>query len=105
MYKIGWFSTGRGEGSLNLLNKTVSAIESGYLPAEIAFVFCNRERGEAEGSDRYLQTVRDYKIPLVALSHRKFRRNLNPEHDWRKHYFTEVSEKLSDHRFDLGVHA
>ena len=26
MYKIGWFSTGRGQGSLNLLNSIMKAI-------------------------------------------------------------------------------
>ena len=105
MYKLGWFSTGRGEGSLNLLNRTLDAIKSRQLPAEISFVFCNREHGEGDGSDRFLQTVKDYKIPLIAFSHRRFRRNLDPSHDWRKHYFTGVAELVAPYKFDLGVHA
>ena len=103
MYRLGWFSTGRGEGSLNLLNKTRDAIKSGHLPAEIAFVFCNREQGEAEGSDRFIKTVQQYKIPLLTLSYRRFRRSFDSHHDWRRHYFSEVSQLVSQHPFDLGV--
>ena len=105
MYRLGWFSTGRGEGSMKLLNSTLDAIKRGQIPAEISFVFCNREHGEGEGSDRFLQTVKDYKIPLIALSHRKFRRNLDSSHDWRKRYFNEVAELVAPYHFDLGVHA
>ena len=45
MLRIGWFSTGRGEGSKALLRAAMDAIQKGDLKAEIAFVFCNRERG------------------------------------------------------------
>lgn len=105
MYKLGWFSTGRGDGSMTLLNRTLDAIKSGRLPAEISFVFCNREHGEGDGSDRFLQAVKDYKIPLISLSHRRFRRKLGPSDDWRKQYFNEVAELLAPYQFDLGVHA
>ncbi|TAK66241.1 MAG: phosphoglycerate transporter, partial [Dehalococcoidia bacterium] len=48
MLKVGWFSTGRGEGSQKLLRATVDAIHEGRLAAEIAFVFSNREPGQFE---------------------------------------------------------
>jgi len=44
---IGWFSTGRDEAALWLLDETLKAISKGFLPIEIAFVFCNREEGDA----------------------------------------------------------
>ncbi len=104
MYKLGWFSTGRGEGSMKLLNSTLDAIKRGQIPAEISFVFCNREHGEGEGSDNFLRTVSDYKIPLVAFSHRKYRRD-DKSPGWRDNYFKEVAKKLAPFQFDLGVHA
>ena len=69
---IGWFSTGRGEGSLGLLKLVQERILRGEIDARIRFVFSNREPGEAEGSDRYFQQVRDYGLSLVNFSSQKF---------------------------------
>ena len=74
MLKLGWFSTGRGEGSRGLLHLAQDCIGGGYIPATIQFVFCNREPGEAEGSDQYHALVRSYGTPLVTLSSQAFRR-------------------------------
>ena len=54
MLELGWFSTGRGEGSRNLLRLVQEQIAGGSLPARIQFVFCNREQGEGEGSDGFM---------------------------------------------------
>ena len=51
MLRLGWFSTGRGEGSRGLFTCVKDAIDRGELDAEISFVFCNREAGEHAGSD------------------------------------------------------
>jgi hypothetical protein len=37
--RIGWYATGRSEGSRRLLTAAVEAIRRGGLDAEIAFVF------------------------------------------------------------------
>ena len=74
MLKLGWFSTGRGEGSRELLRLVQEHIAAGDLPATIEFVFQNRERGEAEGSDQFQDLVRSYGIPLVTLSSQRFRK-------------------------------
>lgn len=74
MLKLGWFSTGRGEGSQGLLRLVHDQIVSGSLPATIEFVFCNREPGEAEGSDQFHALVNSYGLPLVTLSSQRFRR-------------------------------
>ena len=42
MIDIGWFSTGRGEGSLGLLRFVQERISRGLLDARIGFVFSNR---------------------------------------------------------------
>ena len=74
MLRIGWFSTGRGEGSRGLLSFVADAIESGRLDAQIEFVFSNREPGEAEGSDAFFELVASYALPLVTLSSTRYRR-------------------------------
>ena len=74
MLRIGWFATGRGEGSRGLLRFVADAIGQGRLDARIEFVFSNREPGEAEGSDAFFELVRSYGFPLVTLSSARYRR-------------------------------
>ena len=108
-YKIGWFSTGRGEGSKGLLRAAYQAINSGELNAEIEFVYCSRERGETEATDRYLDLVKEYGIPLVSHSYQKYRKARNmpnpdlsqPLPQWRSDYDKEVLKLLKDFSPDL----
>ena len=72
-YTLGWFSTGRGAGSRGILKAVMEAIRSGNLDAEIEFVFCNRERGETEATDTFLDMVEGYGIPLVNFSYKMYR--------------------------------
>ena len=74
MLRIGWFSTGRGEGSQGLFRFVADAIQQGRLDATIEFVFSNREEGEADGSDEFFRLVRSYAVPLVTLSSARYRR-------------------------------
>ena len=74
MLRIGWFSTGRGEGSQGLLRFVADSIGDGRLDARIEFVFSNRERGEADGSDAFFELVESYGFPLVTLSSARYRR-------------------------------
>ena len=109
--EIGWFSTGRGPGSRRLLAAVQDEISSGRLDARIAVVFCNRNEGEDENTNLFLEQVRSYGPPLVSLSSRDFRRQrgekpvrkgeLLPE--WRSEYDAEVMRRLEPYRFDIGV--
>ena len=72
--RLGWWSTGRGEGSRGLLRAVRGAIASGELNASIEYVFSNREPGEAEGSDEFFGLVESMGVPLVWLSSQRFRR-------------------------------
>jgi folate-dependent phosphoribosylglycinamide formyltransferase PurN len=104
MLKLGWFSTGRGEGSRGLLRFIQGRIQSGELPAQIQFVFSNREQGEAEGSDLFFELVRSYGIPLVTYSSRRFRRAVGG--DFAAHrieYDREVMARLASFSPDLCV--
>jgi phosphoribosylglycinamide formyltransferase 1 len=110
-FKIGWFSTGRGAGSRALLRTTCDAVKSGELDAEIEFVYCARERGETEPTDRYLDMVEEYGIPLVSFSYQKYRAMRampspdlsQPLPQWRIDYDKEVIKRLGKFRPDLCV--
>ena len=71
---LGWFSTGRGEGSRGLLQTVLDAIRRGELDARVQFVFCNRDPGEQPGSDEFMALVRSHGVPLVTLSSQRLRR-------------------------------
>ncbi|MBM3933713.1 MAG: hypothetical protein FJ319_05345 [SAR202 cluster bacterium] len=73
MLRIGWMSTGRGEGSRGFLEYVQRHIAAGELDARVEFVFSNRERGEAEGSDQFFRMVEGFGIPLVTLSFERYR--------------------------------
>lgn len=100
---IGWFSTGKDEAALWLLDETLKAISSGFLPIEIAFVFCNREKGDAPQSDAFLDYVVKVGLPIIAFSSRRFlpelwRKGKSGEEEamreWRKRYYQEVANRL-----------
>ncbi|MSQ40771.1 MAG: phosphoglycerate transporter [Dehalococcoidia bacterium] len=104
MLKLGWFSTGRGEGSRGLLQTTLDAIHRKELDARILFVFCNREPGEHEGSDLFQRLVRESGIPLVTLSSRRFARQQGkPFSQVRLEYDREVVRLLGGFAPDLCV--
>jgi folate-dependent phosphoribosylglycinamide formyltransferase PurN len=111
MLKIGWFSTGRGPGSRKLLAAVRDEIAAGRLDARIAGVFCNRDLGEDENTDLFLEQVRGYGAPLVSLSSREFRRRRGekrvlkgaPLPEWRSEYDREAIRLLEPYTFDIGV--
>ena len=70
---IGWFSAGRGAGSLAMLKHLLRAIESGSIDAEIGFALVHRERGEGEGSDTYIDFLEAHGIPTRTISSKRFR--------------------------------
>jgi phosphoribosylglycinamide formyltransferase-1 len=111
MYRLGWFSTGRSEGSQRLLRSIHDSIEAGEVDAVIDFVFCSREPGEAELTDAYLKMVEDYGIPLVYFSYQKYRRARGertpqpgtPIPQWRIDYDREVMSRIKDFHPDLCI--
>ena len=107
LLKIGWFTTGRGEGSYGLLESTLNAIDSGELRGKITFVFVNRVKGQTDPTDRFLTLVRSHGIPLITLSSRDFRQSHNNE-PWtnlRKVFDKAVIELLGPYNADIAIHA
>ncbi len=104
MLNIGWFSTGRGEGSRGLLRFVQERIARGLLDARIEFVFSNRDHGEAEGSDQFFGLANGYGLPLVTLSSVKFRRARGrPFAVLREEFDRQVMDLLSRFHPDVCV--
>jgi phosphoribosylglycinamide formyltransferase-1 len=110
MLKLGWFSTGRGPGSRNLLKSVKEAIDSGYLDAEISFVFCNWDNTEEDNPKReqrqiFFDQVKSYGIPLVTESWKKFKPELrkSDEKAWGLEYGKVLRQKTQPYGMDLGI--
>ncbi len=105
MLTLGWFSTGRGEGSRGLLTMTLEAIERGDLNARIDYVFCNRDPGEHPGSDEFMALVESSGLPLVTLSSQRFRleRNAPSFAAVRKDFDRAVIERLTRYKPQICV--
>ena len=108
MLNIGWFSTGRDEAARQLLQAVQDKIHRGDIDGKINFVFSNREPGEANESDLFFELVRSYDIPLVCLSHKKFKtakdeEALDIKKEWRIEYDREVNKKIAPFAPDLCV--
>lgn len=102
--RIGWLSTGNGEGSLGLLR----AVAEAHIPnIEIAYVCCSREPGEAEGSDRFIQYAKQLGIPVVTLSWRKFKHNnaTLTSTEQRRLYDNALHKLVKDHNPQLIIMA
>ena len=105
VFRIGWFSTGRDEAARDLLEVVASHIEKGTIPGKISFVFCNRERGESEESDRFIEQVEGLGIPLVLFSSARFspplrRRNREA---WRESYHQAVASRIQGRAVEVIV--
>ena len=102
MLNIGWFSTGRDEAARQLLQAVQDKSHRGDINGKISFVFSNREPGEAKESDLFFKLVQSYNIPLVYLSHKKFKTG-GEEKEWRIKYDKEVNERIKPFAPDLCV--
>ena len=110
MLRLGWFSTGRGPGSRNLLKAVMDKKEQEGLDIEISFVFCNWDNDEEDNPKRdqravFFDMVKGYGIPLVTVSWKKFRPDLwaSDQTAWRDEYGRALREAVSPYPFDLGI--
>ena len=105
MLKIGWFSTGNGKGSLGFISFLLNQINKKSLNASLEFVFCNREFGEAAGSDEYINYVTENNINLVTLSSNNFQKKNKYKKfsDCRELYDKEVLKLISEYEVDIII--
>ncbi|MBI4181122.1 MAG: phosphoglycerate transporter [Chloroflexi bacterium] len=106
-YQFGWLSTGRDKAARDLLTTVYNSIQRGEIKAEIAFVFCNRQPGEAEESDLFIKLVKDYQISLVCFSSQQFKDNARRQSgslsSWRSDFDREVIKRLQRFSPDIYV--
>lgn len=108
--RIAWFTTGRGPGSFGALKYVLDAIEAG-LPVEIAVVFLNRDRGEAEATDQLIAMAEARGLPVETSSSVAFRKARGgrlgkpgePLQPWRFEYDLATAETMMKYEFELGV--
>jgi phosphoribosylglycinamide formyltransferase 1 len=76
MFSFGWFSSGRGQGSIDLLTTAHQKMAEGFIPGRIAYVFCDRGPGETPAADRFHGVVRSLGLPLITLSSLNLRQKI-----------------------------
>jgi phosphoribosylglycinamide formyltransferase-1 len=76
MFAFGWFSSGRDRAALDLFTTTLDHLESGFIPARLAYVFSDRAPGETPASDHFLAEVKRRGVPLITHSSRELRRRI-----------------------------
>lgn len=103
--KIGWLSTGRDPAASNLLADVVARAQQDGLELDIACVLCDRERGEAPESDRFLDLVDRLGYESVTLSSaaswRAAQQQGRSRTEWRIDFHRLVIERLMP--YGLGV--
>lgn len=105
MKKIGWFTTGRDEAALALLEVAFRKIKEGFLPLKIAYVFVSRSLGESEPSDKLIKVAKEEMgLKVITLSAKKFLPELRKRdlEVWRAKYHEEVY-KLLPEEVDFGM--
>jgi phosphoribosylglycinamide formyltransferase-1 len=108
LLNIGWFSTGRDEAARQLLQAVQDKSQRGYINGKISFVFSNREPDESKESDLFFKLVHSYHIPLICLSHRRFKTAIEEEDlgikkEWRIKYDREVNKRIEPFAPDLCI--
>ena len=103
--RLGWLSTGRGPGSRGLLAAAHKAIDDGGLNASIDYVLCTRARGEAEGSDIFLDQAESYGLTTVSLSLRDYRQHHANDPAWRDRYNADLLSAIQHRPVDALVFA
>jgi len=119
-YSLGIFSTFRDEAALKLFHSIYQNIASNKIKGKIAYIFCNREYGEDDLTDRLLKEVEKYSLPLICFSSCKFqpllrkqgmeetrrmKRESVPLMEWREKYDREIIRRVENFTVDLIVFA
>jgi phosphoribosylglycinamide formyltransferase-1 len=104
-FQFGWFSTGRDWAARQLLQAAWDKMDEGFIPGEIAYCFCDRERGEAEQSDLFLDLAGGLGLETITFSSRHFQPGLRgrDRERWRTEYHQEVMRLIAHHRHDVIV--
>ncbi len=102
-YKIGWFSTGKDESAIKLLEIIQRGILDKEISAELVYLFSNRQKGEAIETDRFFELVEGSGIKLITYSSSRFSPALKKvDIDmWRREYYRQVMALIADYEVDI----
>jgi phosphoribosylglycinamide formyltransferase-1 len=107
MFPFGWFSSGRGQGSIELLRTAHQKMAEGLINGRIAYVFCDRAPGETPAADRFHDVVRSLGLPLITLSSLSLRqkiRDKTPDLDAaRRDFDNQVLALLASYQAHIVV--
>ncbi len=105
--RLGWLSSGRDPAARALLTDIVTRARADGLPLTIGAVFCDRERGESEQSDAFLDLVTTLGLRAVTLpsapSWRAAAAHGVARETWRETYHDDVMRLLDPLRLDVLV--
>jgi phosphoribosylglycinamide formyltransferase 1 len=105
MKRIGWFTTARGPGSLNLFKTMMDNISNGSIDAVISFVFINREVKGNKFRLRLISMAEEAGIPVIILPSDSFEPELKQKDltAWRDSYGEAMRQKISIYPMDFGA--
>lgn len=105
MMRIGWFTTARGPGSLNLFTTMRDRIRSGDIDARLSFVFINRDIKGNEFRKKIVQMAEEDGVPVIIFPSDGFMPELKARDiaGWRDAYGKGVRERISRYPMDFGV--
>lgn len=107
MFSCGWFSSGRGQGSIDLLTTAHQKMVEGFIPGRIAYVFCDREAGETPAAARFQEVVRSLQLPLICLSslalRQKIRQGAPDAEAVRRNFDRQVLDLLAGREAEVAV--
>lgn len=105
MMRIGWFTTARGPGSLNLFTTMRDRLRGGDIDAKLAFVFINRDIKGNEYRKKIVQMAEEDGVPVIMFPSDGFMPELKAKdiEAWRDEYGKGVRERISRHPMDFGV--
>lgn len=103
--KIGWFTTARGAGSLNLLNTMLQRLDSQDINAELSFMYINREVKGNQNRAHMIKIAEDRGVGVEILPSDSFRPDLKEKSmaAWREAYGVLMRERIARHSMDFGV--
>ena len=105
MFSFGWFSSGRGQGSIDLLTTSHQKMVEGFIPGRIAYVFSDRVPGETPAADRFQAAVKSLGLPLITLSSLNLRQQIRQKsgdiESARQEFDSRVLELLAG--YDVNV--
>jgi phosphoribosylglycinamide formyltransferase-1 len=102
---FGWWTTGRDEAAVDLFETVCQAIDRDTIPGKISYVFCSRDPGDGDFSDRVMGMAVGYGIRVVSISAARFAPELRKKdrEKWRADYHRRVLEMVEGFPVDVVV--